>query len=154
MGGSVGKRREEPRNNALALRKAVFKALQNKGGVKYLEDLATDNPDLFVKLLAKCLPTAVEVKNEGPLVVIRDYTGREIVRPVLEAEVVNDTLAIEAPREGFEAADRAAEAVPVSGEAVRGEGGGEAQSDGHPGRGGAGDSVGAGDLVWRPTGTS
>jgi hypothetical protein len=46
------------------LRQAVLQALENKGGVRYLEALAENEPKAFAMLLGKVLPRQIDVDAE------------------------------------------------------------------------------------------
>lgn len=45
------------------LKEMVLQALENKGGVSYLEQRAEDNPTAFMTLLGKVLPLTVQGPN-------------------------------------------------------------------------------------------
>ena len=47
------------------LREMVQEALEQEGGVDLLRRWARDKPEVFVKLLAKCIPQAVEAEVAG-----------------------------------------------------------------------------------------
>jgi hypothetical protein len=49
------------------LRSMVLTALNNKGGITYLEEQAEKNPKAFMTLLAKILPNNVSVSGDAAL---------------------------------------------------------------------------------------
>jgi len=50
-----------------ALKEMILEALENKGGVDYLEKQADDNPNAFLTLVGKVLPLDVNAKAEVTL---------------------------------------------------------------------------------------
>lgn len=58
--GSVDK------GNAM-IREMIVQALDNLGGVKYLEETAISHPAAFMSLLGKVLPTQITGENGTPL---------------------------------------------------------------------------------------
>ncbi len=55
----------------------VLHALDQKGGVRYLMQQADENPKAFLALVARCIPqmAAVKIESDGPVLVIRDFSG-------------------------------------------------------------------------------
>ena len=53
-----GRPRGSPNRSTSELKSAVLQALDQAGGAEYLERLARDQPDAFVKLLLRLLPAA------------------------------------------------------------------------------------------------
>ena len=62
-----------PNTTTSAVRDAILKAFEKIGSASWLESLAESDPRTFAVLLAKLVPT----DDGGPVVVIRDYTGRK-----------------------------------------------------------------------------
>ncbi len=50
-----------------AIREMVVSALDNLGGVEYLQGVAATHPAAFLSLLGKILPTQVEGPDGGPI---------------------------------------------------------------------------------------
>lgn len=61
------------------LRQMILQALENKGGVSYLEEQAASNPSGFMSLLGKVLPK--EVTGEGGKDLIPSRIVFEVVDP-------------------------------------------------------------------------
>ena len=55
---SPGRPKGSPNRSTSELKSAVLQALDQAGGAEYLERLARDQPDTFVKLLLRLLPAA------------------------------------------------------------------------------------------------
>ena len=53
-----GRPRGSPNRSTTELKSAILQALDQAGGAEYLERLARDQPDTFVKLLLRLLPAA------------------------------------------------------------------------------------------------
>jgi hypothetical protein len=51
--------------NTQALKDMILGALDNKGGVAYLEKQADENPTAFLSLIGKVLPTTLQGTGEG-----------------------------------------------------------------------------------------
>lgn len=49
------------------VRAMILEALQNKGGVKYLEEQAVSNPNAFMSLVGKVLPLTLAGDPNAPL---------------------------------------------------------------------------------------
>lgn len=80
------------------LRKAVIEALENKGGVQYLMNLADEHPKAFASLVAKAMPQELKaelrVVNQDLLNLLQERRKRlaEARGEVIEdAEVVDVT---------------------------------------------------------------
>ena len=83
-GNKMGKGRVKgSKNRVTVLREAIMDALNNAGGVEYLEDLAKNQPKALSTLLAKVMPTQVTGENGGPIP-INVVTG--ITRPPGDAQ--------------------------------------------------------------------
>ena len=54
---SPGRPRGSPNRSTSELKSAILQALDQAGGAEYLERLARDQPDTFVKLLLRLLPS-------------------------------------------------------------------------------------------------
>ena len=62
------------------LREMVQIALSELGGIAYLTKMGRERPELFVRLVTRCIPQAVEVKNDHddlPLVTF-NFAGKPI----------------------------------------------------------------------------
>ena len=57
------------------LREMVLEALSGVGGVKYLVKQAEENPGIYCRLLARCMPQAIEVRSETLATVTLDFSG-------------------------------------------------------------------------------
>jgi hypothetical protein len=70
-----GRTKGTPNRITSDIRKMVLEALDNKGGVEYLERQAEENPTSFMTLVGKCLPKDVKVEADGELTVtIKNYS--------------------------------------------------------------------------------
>lgn len=78
--GNRGKGRQKgvPNKVTGALKDMILTALNNKGGVDYLERQADDNPVAFMALVGKVLPMTVAGDTDNPLKVV---TVVELVAP-------------------------------------------------------------------------
>jgi hypothetical protein len=76
----AGRPRGSKNKISLALKEAILAALDNLGGVRYLERLAVENSSAFAGLLGKVLPTTLEAsESDGGPTTIR--FERVIVMP-------------------------------------------------------------------------
>ena len=81
-GGKPGPGRPKGKQNLITmeLKEGIMQAFHNKGGVKYLEDLAENRKDLFVGLLKAILPAEIkatmEHKGDITYVVNTGHTNR------------------------------------------------------------------------------
>lgn len=66
-------------NGNADLRQMILQALENKGGVLYLEEQATSNPSGFLSLLGKVMPK--EVTGRGGKDLIPSRVVFEVVDP-------------------------------------------------------------------------
>ena len=57
------------------LRNMVMTALSEAGGVEYLVKQANERPEVFFRLLAKCLPQTLEKSEEEDVVVRLNFSG-------------------------------------------------------------------------------
>ena len=78
--GNAGKGRPKGAVNktTAAIKEMVVQALDNKGGVEYLEKQADENPTAFLTLVGKVLPLQVSGDPDHPLI---HEIRRTIVRP-------------------------------------------------------------------------
>ena len=58
-----------------AIKDMVLGALEAKGGQEYMERQAEENPNAFMSLVAKILPTQVTGDDGGPVQVDAKYSG-------------------------------------------------------------------------------
>lgn len=66
-----------------AVKEMILEALENKGGVEYLEKQADENPTAFLTLIGKVLPIQHTGEGGGP--VQFEQIRRVFVRPQTEA---------------------------------------------------------------------
>ena len=69
MSGNRGKGRPKgvPNKTTAEIKDMIVQALSNKGGVKYLERQADENPTAFMSLVGKVLPMQVTGQDGGPV---------------------------------------------------------------------------------------
>lgn len=60
-----------PNKTTQALKDMILQALDNKGGVDYLERQADANPVAFMSLVAKVLPLTISGEGKGGAIVVR-----------------------------------------------------------------------------------
>lgn len=70
-----GRKKGVPNKTTAALKDMILSALDNKGGVEYLERQADENPTAFLSLVGKVLPMTVTGEGGGPLQVIINKPG-------------------------------------------------------------------------------
>lgn len=63
-----GRKKGTPNKANSALKECILGALEAKGGQKYLERQATENPVAFLGLIGKVLPMTVAGDAENPLI--------------------------------------------------------------------------------------
>jgi ribosomal protein S19E (S16A) len=75
--GNRGKGRKKgvPNKVTGALKDMILQALENKGGVAYLEKQADENPTAFVTLLGKVLPLQVNADVNSTVVGVVTFKG-------------------------------------------------------------------------------
>jgi hypothetical protein len=73
-----GRPKGSPNKMQAAIKEMIVQALENKGGVEYLERQAEANPTAFMTLVGKVLPLQVSGDPEHPLV---HEIRRTVVRP-------------------------------------------------------------------------
>lgn len=60
-----GRTKGTPNRTTAAMREAIHEAFEQAGGVGYLVQVAKDSPEVFCRLLAKLIPTAVAAEVRG-----------------------------------------------------------------------------------------
>lgn len=73
-----GRKKGTPNKQTAAIKEMIIQALDNKGGVEYLEKQADANPVAFLGLVGKVLPLQVSGDPDNPIV---QEIRRVIVRP-------------------------------------------------------------------------
>lgn len=73
-----GRPKGSPNKMQAAIKEMIVQALENKGGVEYLERQAEANPTAFMTLVGKVLPLQVSGDPDAPLV---HEIRRTVVRP-------------------------------------------------------------------------
>ena len=73
-----GRKKGTPNKVTGALKDMILTALDNKGGVEYLERQAEANPTAFLTLVGKVLPLQVTGDGGGPLETITTVTLRGV----------------------------------------------------------------------------
>lgn len=63
--GNPGKPKGAVNKATKELKEMILAALDNKGGVEYLEKQADENPNAFLTLIGKVLPMTVQGPGEG-----------------------------------------------------------------------------------------
>jgi len=63
-----GRQKGTPNKLTADVKTMVLKALDNKGGVAYLERQAEDNPNAFMTLVGKILPTQISGDPDSPII--------------------------------------------------------------------------------------
>jgi hypothetical protein len=78
--GGPGRAKGSRNHSTQAYRDALEASFNKLGAAEYLEELATIHPPSYAALIGKMLASEIKVQLESedglPLVVIRDYTGR------------------------------------------------------------------------------
>ena len=64
-----GRPKGVPNKNTKALKDMILGALEGAGGEKYLQQQATDNPNAFLSLIGRVLPTELKSNVEGNITV-------------------------------------------------------------------------------------
>ena len=78
---SGGRKAGVPNKTTRAVKDAMMRALEataEDGGEEFFASLRDSDPKTFATLVGKLIPTQTHVSGDdgGPVVVIRDYTGR------------------------------------------------------------------------------
>ena len=66
-----GRPKGSPNKTTAAVKDMILQALGNKGGVKYLEKQADDNPTAFLSLVGKVLPLDVNASGNLTVQIVR-----------------------------------------------------------------------------------
>ena len=77
----AGRPRGSKNKISLALKEAILAALDNLGGVRYLERLAVENSSAFASLLGKVLPTTLQASESNGGLGTKITFERVIVMP-------------------------------------------------------------------------
>lgn len=64
-----GRPKGVPNKNTKALKDMILGALEGAGGEQYLQQQATDNPNAFLSLIGRVLPTELKSNVEGNITV-------------------------------------------------------------------------------------
>lgn len=80
MSGNRGKGRPKgvPNKTTAEIKDMIVQALSNKGGVKYLERQADENPTAFLSLVGKVLPMQVTGKDGDAIKVVTEIVLRGV----------------------------------------------------------------------------
>ena len=62
-----GRQKGTPNKVTAELKDMILQALDNAGGVEYLQKQANDNPAAFLTLVGKVLPMQITGENDGPV---------------------------------------------------------------------------------------
>ena len=74
-----GRPKGVPNKNTALLKDMILQALENKGGVDYLESQADSNPTAFMTLVGKVLPLQLTGADGGAILISK--VEREFIRP-------------------------------------------------------------------------
>ena len=85
---SGGRGKGTPNRITGELREMVLTALSELGGVEYLIRMGHDRPEVFARLLARCMPQAVDLRSEYDdlPVVTFNFAGKPIDGSAAEVE--------------------------------------------------------------------
>ena len=74
---NAGRKKGSKNLTTIAVKEAILQALENVGGVKYLENLAEKDPRSFVQLVGKVVPAELkaDLGASALQVTVRDYSG-------------------------------------------------------------------------------
>ena len=114
----------QPNGITADLRNMIHEALENKGGVRYLERQADENPVAFLTLVGKILPQRIESNQPVNVHISIEEERREALREIEEAFVslrkpqpaLIEATATEIPADSVEAIPEPA--TPVVGHRV------------------------------------
>lgn len=70
-----GRPKGVPNKNTKALKDMILGALTNAGGEEYLTRQAEENPQAFMGLIGKVLPTELKGTGEGGSIIVKVVTG-------------------------------------------------------------------------------
>ena len=78
---NAGRRPGSPNKTTRSVRDALVRALEataKDGGEEFFTDLRDSDPKTFATLVSKLIPNQTHITGDegGPVVVIKDYTGR------------------------------------------------------------------------------
>jgi len=68
-----GRKKGSLNKNTKALKDMILGALEAKGGQRYLEKQADENPQAFLTLIGKVLPTTLAGDKDNPLEVVARF---------------------------------------------------------------------------------
>ena len=71
-----GRKKGTPNKITADLKGMILGALESSGGQKYLEQQAQQNPNAFLQLIGKVLPTTLATDPNNPIEVISTITRR------------------------------------------------------------------------------
>ena len=72
-----GRRKGVKNKSTVALREALLRSFDRAGGEDYLFSLSQTDAKTYAKLISKLIPTKLENETGGPLVIIKDFTGKD-----------------------------------------------------------------------------
>lgn len=73
-----GRKKGTPNKNTAEVKEMILQALSNKGGIKYLERQADENPTAFMTLVGKVLPMQVTGQDGGPVQTVQEIVIRGV----------------------------------------------------------------------------
>ena len=73
-----GRKKGTPNKLTAALKDMILTALDNKGGVEYLERQAEANPTAFLTLVGKVLPLTIGGDPDAPIRTVTEITLRGV----------------------------------------------------------------------------
>lgn len=73
-----GRQKGTPNKTTGAVKEMVLQALSNKGGVKYLERQADENPTAFMTLVGKVIPLQVAGDEDNPIKTVHEIVIRGV----------------------------------------------------------------------------
>ena len=73
-----GRQKGTPNKTTGAVKEMVLQALSNKGGVKYLERQADENPTAFMTLVGKVIPLQVAGDEDNPIKTVQEIVIRGV----------------------------------------------------------------------------
>ena len=71
----AGRKKGVPNKVTADIKAMVLGALDRAGGEEYMLDQAKNNPNAFLTLVGKVLPTQITGPNDGPVQVDAKYSG-------------------------------------------------------------------------------
>ncbi len=85
LGGRI---KGTPNKISADIKDMIRAALQLEGGVEYLRQQARKQPQAFLGLLGRLLPSQIKAEIDLPLVTVRDFTGLAIEAAAREVSAV------------------------------------------------------------------